>query len=223
MLNVRNLRKTYRMGESTIGVLENLNLEVERGQFVSIVGASGTGKSTLLHLIGGLDHPDEGEVTLAGESLFEGDEARVAERRNRSIGFVFQFHHLLPEFTALENVAMPRRMAGKDEADSHSHAKDRLAEVGLAERLGHLPTQLSGGERQRVAFARALVNDPELLLMDEPTGNLDPKSAGSLFDLVADLQRRKNLTILMVTHNMDLAARTDRVLVLKDGALVEGR
>jgi lipoprotein-releasing system ATP-binding protein len=211
------------MGDSTIGVLENLNLTVEKGEFVSIVGASGTGKSTLLHLMGGLDHPDEGEVTLAGESLFDGDEARVAERRNRSIGFVFQFHHLLPEFTALENVAMPRRIAGKSEADSRTHAEDRLGEVGLSARLNHLPTQLSGGERQRVAFARSLVNDPELLLMDEPTGNLDPKSAGSLFDLVADLQKRKNLTILMVTHNMDLAARTDRILVLKDGALAPER
>ena len=222
MLSVRNLTKSYRMGDSTIGVLDNLNLEVEKGEFVSIVGASGTGKSTLLHLMGGLDEPDRGEVWLAGESLFEGDEARVAERRNRSIGFVFQFHHLLPEFSALENVAMPGRISGKSEAECRMRAKDRLADVGLSKRLDHLPPQLSGGERQRVAFARALVNDPELLLMDEPTGNLDPKSAAGLFDLVGNLQKRRNLTILMVTHNADLAARTDRRLVLQDGALAEG-
>lgn len=158
---------------------------------------------------------------LAGESLYDGDEEKTAKRRNRSIGFVFQFHHLLPEFSALENTAMPSRIAGTSESESHRLARARLAEVGLEMRLEHLPNQLSGGERQRVAFARALVNDPDLLLMDEPTGNLDPKSAGGLFDLVKDLQKGKGLTILMVTHNMELAHQTDRRLVLQDGKLLE--
>ena len=221
MLEVTNLCKTYQMGDSRIQVLRGLDLHVDRGQFLSVLGASGTGKSTLLHLLGGLDAPDEGQVMLAGESVVTTDERKTADRRNRQIGFVFQFHHLLPEFSALENAAMPQRIAGVKGPAAHSAAQARLEEVGLGERLHHLPSQLSGGERQRVAFARAMVNEPDLLLMDEPTGNLDPKSANALFELVKDLQRRKELTIVMATHNMDLAHQTDRKLILAEGKLKE--
>jgi len=221
MLEARELWKTYVLGQSRIEVLRGLDLNVPEGEFVSIVGASGTGKSTLLHLLGGLDHPDQGRVMLAGEPLNTADEGQIAVRRNRQIGFVFQFHHLLPEFTALENAAMPRRIAGAGEREARAAAEERLRDVGLGERLGHLPNQLSGGERQRVAFARALVNDPALLLMDEPTGNLDPKSAAAMFNLVLETQRRRSLTIVMATHNMDLAARTSRCLNLEEGRLAE--
>jgi lipoprotein-releasing system ATP-binding protein len=221
MLEATNLCKAYQMGDSRIEVLSGLDLRVERAEFLSVVGASGTGKSTLLHLLGGLDAPDEGRVMLAGEPILSSDERRTADRRNRRIGFVFQFHHLLPEFSALENAAMPQRIAGVKESTAHSEARSRLEDVGLGERFHHLPSQLSGGERQRVAFARAMVNDPDLLLMDEPTGNLDPKSARALFELVKDLQQRKGLTIVMATHNMDLAGQTDGRVVLVDGKLTE--
>jgi len=221
MLEVTDLWKSYQIGDSRIEVLTGLDLLVPHGEFASVVGASGTGKSTLLHLLGGLDAPDKGRIILNAEPILNGDERRTAARRNRQIGFVFQFHYLLPEFTALENAAMPQRIAGAGESQAQEAARARLAEVGLAGRLQHLPSQLSGGERQRVAFARAMVNDPDLLLMDEPTGNLDPKSAGALFDVVKGLQKRKGLTIVMATHNMDLAAQTDRCLLLREGRLAD--
>jgi lipoprotein-releasing system ATP-binding protein len=220
MLKVTNLHKIYRLGESEIEVLRGLDLTVERGEFVSIVGASGTGKSTLLHLLGGLDHPEQGRIEVDGEAVTGIGEKQVALLRNSKIGFVFQFHHLLPEFTALENVMMPMRIGRMAENAARDIAAERLREVGMEHRLAHLPNQLSGGERQRVAFARALASDPSLLLMDEPTGNLDPKSAGALFSLVKDLQKGKRLTIIMVTHNMSLADETDRCLTLQDGRLV---
>lgn len=219
MLIVEDLWKAYTIGESRLEILKGADLTIETGRFISIVGASGTGKSTLLHLLGGIDHPDRGRVTVDGASLFEGTPREVASRRNRQIGFVFQFHHLLPEFTALENAALPQRIRGNSERASNEAARERLSEVGLAERLDHLPTQLSGGERQRVAIARALVNQPGLLLMDEPTGNLDPKTGDRLFDLIADLQKKQNLTVVMVTHNHELAARTDACYELVDGRL----
>lgn len=219
VLSVQDLWKTYHLGGTALEILRGVNLEVREGEFVSILGASGTGKSTLLHLLGGLDRPDRGEIRIRGQSLLSEDEAAVAARRNREIGFVFQFHHLLPEFTALENTLIPLKIAGISESKARGDARARLAEVGLGERLDHLPAQLSGGERQRVAIARALVHQPALLLMDEPTGNLDPKTGDHLFRMVTDLQRKKNLTVIMVTHNMDLAGHTDRRLVMRDGVL----
>jgi len=220
MLHVQDLWKSYQVGESRIEVLSGLDLEVSAGEFVSVVGASGTGKSTLLHLLGALDRPDRGEITVDGDPTIEDNEKKIASLRNRRIGFVFQFHHLLPEFTALENTALPARILGRSEAEASRLAETKLQEVDLAERLGHLPNQLSGGERQRVAVARSLVNKPSLLLMDEPTGNLDPKSASALFDLVRSLQRKDGLTIVMATHNMELARQTDRCLRLQNGKLV---
>ncbi|MCA9425026.1 MAG: ABC transporter ATP-binding protein [Candidatus Omnitrophica bacterium] len=220
MLIVEKLWKRYTIGETTLEILKGADLEVPTGQFISIVGASGTGKSTLLHLLGGIDRPDQGTVLVDGTSLFEGSPKQIARRRNSQIGFVFQFHHLLPEFTTLENAALPRRIMGASEREANSIAEERLTEVGLSERLDHLPTQLSGGERQRVAIARALVNEPSLLLMDEPTGNLDPKTGDRLFDLITNLQKEQNLTVIMVTHNHELADKTDACYELVDGKLV---
>jgi lipoprotein-releasing system ATP-binding protein len=207
------------MGESQLDILRGVDLDVAPGEFVSILGASGTGKSTLLHLLGGLDQPDRGRIEIGGKQFTEENESEMAQRRNRQIGFVFQFHHLLPEFTALENAALPGKIGGFPDRKSLAAARTRLEDVGLGERLHHLPAQLSGGERQRVAVARALVNSPDLLLMDEPTGNLDPKAGEALFEVVTQLQARKQLTVVMVTHNLDLAARTDRRLVMKEGKL----
>jgi len=220
MLIVEDLWKRYVIGEGMLEILKGADLEVPTGRFISIVGASGSGKSTLLHLLGGIDEPDQGTVRVDGSSLFEGTPKQIAKRRNSQIGFVFQFHHLLPEFTARENAALPRRINGASELEANREAEKRLVEVGLAERLDHLPTQLSGGERQRVAIARSLVNEPSLLLMDEPTGNLDPKTGDRLFDLITSLQKEQNLTVIMVTHNHDLAEKTDACYELIDGKLV---
>jgi len=220
MLIVEDLWKTYILGENKIEILKGAELVVPTGQFISIVGASGTGKSTLLHLLGGIDHPDRGMVLVDEISLFDGTPKEIARRRNSQIGFVFQFHHLLPEFTALENAALPRRIQGASEREANEEAEKRLGEVGLAQRLDHLPTQLSGGERQRVAIARALINQPRLLLMDEPTGNLDPKTGDRLFDLITDLQKQQSLTVVMVTHNHDLAEKTDACYELEEGKMV---
>lgn len=220
VLKITDLRKSYTVGESHLEILDGVDLAVAEGEFISILGASGTGKSTFLHLVGGLDRPDSGAILVDGHPIQEGSEEEIAIRRNRWIGFVFQFHHLLPEFTALENVMIPLRIRGLTDRESRSTARDRLDEVGLSERLHHLPTQLSGGERQRVAIARALVTSPVLLLMDEPTGNLDPRTGEGLFDLLIDLQKRKGLTVIMVTHNLDLASRTDRRYIMRDGKLI---
>lgn len=220
VLKITDLRKSYTVGESHLEILDGVDLAVAEGEFISILGASGTGKSTFLHLVGGLDRPDSGAILVDGHPIQEGSEEEIAIRRNRWIGFVFQFHHLLPEFTALENVMIPLKIRGLTDRESRSTARDRLDEVGLSERLHHLPTQLSGGERQRVAIARALVTSPVLLLMDEPTGNLDPRTGEGLFDLLIDLQKRKGLTVIMVTHNLDLASRTDRRYIMRDGKLI---
>ncbi len=208
------------MGDSRLDILMGVDLEVARGEFVSVLGASGTGKSTLLHLLGGLDAPDKGTIEIGGHPVLAESDREMAQCRNQLIGFVFQFHHLLPEFTALENVTIPLRIRGLAPSQALKEAGKGLSEVGLGERLHHLPMQLSGGERQRVAFARALVTSPELLLMDEPTGNLDPHTGDSLFKTVTDLQKSKRLTIIMVTHNMDLANQTDRKLLMREGKLI---
>jgi lipoprotein-releasing system ATP-binding protein len=213
------LTKTYQDGVRRVEVLRGVDLTVEPGEMVAIVGPSGSGKSTLLHLLGALDRPDGGSVEVGGQSLKALSGANMAAFRNRTIGFVFQFHQLLPDFTALENVMLPGRIAGLDPGLVLENARRLLLEVGLAERLDHFPNQLSGGERQRVALCRALVLEPPLLLADEPTGNLDPASGDNVFQLLLDLQARHRTTGILVTHNPEIAERCTRIQRLDGGVL----
>jgi lipoprotein-releasing system ATP-binding protein len=220
-ITVTSLNKRYRVGTQDIHVLRDLHLSVEAGEMVAIVGASGVGKSTLLHLLGGLDRPDSGTVVVDGRDLGTlSDEALVAFR-NLRVGFVFQFHHLLPEFSALENAEMPMRIARRPPAEARTAARTLLDAVGLGERLDHRPSMLSGGEQQRVAVARALVMQPALVLADEPTGDLDERTGDSLNALVRQMHRERGLTSVIATHNPRLAAACDRVLRLEGGALVQ--
>jgi lipoprotein-releasing system ATP-binding protein len=218
-IRARGVRKTYQDGERLVQVLDGVDLEVQAGEFVAIVGPSGCGKSTLLHLLGALDIPDAGTVEIGGQGLADLGPRRLAAFRNRTIGFVFQFQELLGDFSALENVMLPGRIAGKNSAWVEKRARALLEEVGLQDRLGHFPNQLSGGERQRVALCRALFMEPPLLLADEPTGNLDPESGAQVFDLMLDLQARHGTTALVVTHNPELAKRCGRLLALEGGRL----
>jgi lipoprotein-releasing system ATP-binding protein len=219
LVEVTGLVKAYETAAGPLVVLNDLSLEVERGEMVAIVGASGVGKSTLLHLLGGLDPFDEGRVLIGDADVGRmNDEARV-RFRNRHVGFVFQFHHLLPEFTALENVEMPLRIANRDAAGREAEARALLERVGLADRAGHRPGALSGGEQQRVAVARALVARPTLLLADEPTGNLDEHTAAALHALLREMHREHGLTSIIATHNSALAASCDRTLRLEGGRL----
>jgi len=214
-----HLAKTYRDGLRRVEVLKGIDLAVEPGEMVAIVGPSGSGKSTLLHLLGALDRPDRGSVEIGGQPLEKMSGSALAAFRNRTIGFVFQFHQLLPDFTALENVMLPGRIAGREPRPVFDHARELLREVGLEDRLDHFPNQLSGGERQRVALCRALALEPPLLLADEPTGNLDPASGGHVFELLLEMQARHRTTGILVTHNPEIAARCSRVLELVDGGL----
>ena len=218
-VEARGLKKTYRDGARRVDVLTGIDLRVEPGEFVSVVGPSGSGKSTLLHLLGALDQPDEGAVEIGGISLAALDPRELASFRNRTIGFVFQFQELLPDFDAEENVMMPGRIAGLEVSALRRRARDLLAEVGLEERMDHYPNELSGGERQRVALCRALLLEPPLLLADEPTGNLDPKSGDQIFNLMLELQARHGTTAMVVTHNPELARRCGRLLRLESGTL----
>jgi len=215
----RGVTKAYADGARRVEVLRGVDLEVEPGELVAVVGPSGSGKSTLLHLLGALDRPDSGAIEVAGQDVLALAGARLAAFRNRTIGFVFQFHELLPDFTALENVGLPGRIARRPPAAVAARARELLEEVGLAERADHFPGQLSGGERQRVALCRALLLEPPLLLADEPTGNLDPASGEQVFGLLLEMQRRHRTTAVVVTHNPGIAGRCGRILTLDGGAL----
>ena len=220
VLQCQNVGKSYVDGQLNVTVLANLNLQVAAGKSVSIVGASGSGKSTLLHSLGGLDTPSEGRVTLLEQDLAGLSQTALGQLRNRHLGFVYQFHHLLPEFSALENVMMPLLIGKMPKAEAEATAADMLDKVGLKPRMQHRPGELSGGERQRAAIARALVNRPACLLADEPTGNLDRKNAQNVFDMMLDLQHELNTALVVVTHDDELAARFDEVLLMQDGGLM---
>lgn len=213
MLKAEGLRKSY----GTLNVLKGIDLEVNRGEVVAVVGASGAGKSTLLHILGTLDTPDGGRLLIDGSDVFTRPSAELARFRNKSIGFVFQFHNLLPEFTALENVMMPGFIGGLDERVLRERAETLLTQLGLGERLQHKPSELSGGEQQRTAVARALINAPAIILADEPSGNLDSKTAVELHKLFFQLRQEMNQTFIIVTHNPELAAMADRKIELADG------
>jgi lipoprotein-releasing system ATP-binding protein len=214
-LEGQQLAKTYRNAEVPVVVFSDLDLEVEKGEMLAIVGPSGIGKSTLLHLLGGLDRPDRGTIRVDDKDLSHLNNDALARFRNRNVGFVFQFHHLLPEFTALENVAMPGWIGRADREETLYRASELLAELGLAERSRHFPNQLSGGEQQRVAIARALLADPVLFLADEPTGNLDLATSEKVFELMRECHNKRGLTSIIVTHNPELAARCDRIFEMK--------
>lgn len=216
MINAKNIRKSF----EGLEVLKGIDLEIAASEVVSIVGSSGAGKTTLLQILGTLDVPTEGSLAINGTSVTDLSRARLADFRNSNIGFVFQFHRLLPEFSALENVMMPGWIAGKKDEEIAERAEKLLQDLGLGHRINHLPTELSGGEQQRVAVARALLNEPSILMADEPSGNLDSENAAKLHDLFFELRDKHGLTVIIVTHNEELAGRADRVIRMADGLLI---
>ena len=219
MIKVSKLNKTFIKDGKRIEVLKDLDLDVQRGESLSIVGASGAGKSTLIHILGTLDHPTSGEVIIGGSNVFRWGSEKLAGFRNRMIGFVFQFHHLLPEFSSLENTMMPALIGGMAGRKAKEKAETVLREVGLGDRWAHKPGELSGGEQQRVAVARALVMEPEIILADEPTGNLDTETGGKIEDMLISLNRERGITLVVVTHNASLAQRMSRSIGLQDGKI----
>ena len=219
LLSARGLSKSYAMGRRTLEVLRSVDLDVARGEFLALRGASGAGKSTLLHLMGGLDSPNAGEIHFAGQNLASFSESELTHFRNRRVGFVFQAYHLLPELTALENVCLPARVARISAGTAEKRGRELLARAGLQERVEHKPFELSGGEQQRVAIARALINEPELLLADEPTGNLDSHTGGEIIELLKSLRAEKHMTLAIATHDEEIAAHAERTIQLVDGQI----
>jgi lipoprotein-releasing system ATP-binding protein len=219
VLEARGVKKSFHQGPKEVRVLEDVSMELSTGESLAILGASGAGKSTLLHILGGLDRPDAGEVLIDGVSIWSMKAAQRSRVRNHTMGFVYQFHHLLPEFTALENVAMPLLIRGESTNDARDRSIEILTRVGLSERLGHKPGELSGGERQRAAVARALVGSPRVMLGDEPTGNLDERTADHVYGLMLELNQELGTSLLLVTHDTRLASRMDRQLELRMGCL----
>ena len=221
LLRVRDLHKSFTLGSQTVEVLKGISLDLDRGEMLAMVGASGVGKSTFLHILGTLDLPTKGTVWYENQDLFQLSEPALAEFRNRRIGFVFQFHHLLPEFTALENTYLPALIQRCPKEKAIEEAMTLLAEVGLAHRVHHKPGELSGGEQQRVAVARALVRSPDLVLADEPTGNLDTKTGETLFNLLKDLKQKRGTAFVIVTHNERLSRQADRLVHIQDGQIID--
>ena len=219
LLSARAVTKAYALGKRSLEVLQGVSLEVQRGEFVALRGASGAGKSTLLHLFGGLDSPNAGEIWFAGGNIAHLTQTELARFRNLKVGFIFQAYHLLPELDALENVCLPARMARVPAFVAEERGRELLGRVGLGQRLDHRPNELSGGEQQRVAIARALINEPELILADEPTGNLDSHTGGEIMDLLLQLRAERNTTLLIATHDANVAARAPKVVQLVDGRI----
>jgi ABC-type lipoprotein export system ATPase subunit len=223
LLSARGIHKSYTLGQRSLEVLRGVDIELQRGEFLALRGASGAGKSTLLHLLGGIDKPNQGEVWLAGRNLATLSRRELARLRNEEVGFIFQAYYLLPELDALENVCLPARMARTPAATAEARGRDLLARVGLKERVEHKPYELSGGEQQRVAIARALINEPDLILADEPTGNLDSHTGEEIIDLLCALRDEKQTTLVMATHDARVAARAPKVIELVDGQVADGK
>jgi ABC-type lipoprotein export system ATPase subunit len=223
LLSATGIHKTYTLGQRSLEVLRGVDLELHRGEFLALRGASGAGKSTLLHLLGGLDTPNRGEIRLAGRNLATLGRRDLARLRSQEVGFIFQAYYLLPELDALENVCLPARMARTPAAEAEARGRELLARVGLQERVEHKPYELSGGEQQRVAIARAMINQPDLILADEPTGNLDSHTGAEIIDLLCALRDEKQTTLIMATHDARVAARAPKVLELVDGQIADGK